>query len=249
MTDLVTIDCQENVAVVEMHRPPNNFFDEASLRGVAQALLHVDAMPEVRCVVLCSQGRHFCAGADLRDVDADGLRRVYREAFTIFTARKPVIAAVQGAAIGGGLGLALAADFRVAGENARFSANFARLGFHHGFGLSVTLPTVVGNQKARDLLYTGRSVRAPEALAIGLCDRVTAGEPRDEALAWAREIAQSAPLSLLSIRSTLRRDLVSQVSAALDLEAAAQAVLLGTADFQEGIQASIGKRAPIFVGA
>lgn len=246
---LVTVDLQGSVAVVEMHRPPNNFFDEASLRELAQALLRVDAMPEARCVVLCAEGRHFCAGADLRDVDADGLRRVYREAFTIFTARKPVIAAVQGAAIGGGLGLALAADFRVAAENARFSANFARLGFHQGFGLSVTLPAAVGSQKARDLLYTGRSVNGAEALAMGLCDRVTAADPREEALAWAHDVALSAPLSLLSIRSTLRRELVARVSAALDQEAAAQAVLLGTDDFREGVQASIGKRAPSFTGA
>ncbi|KPM54394.1 enoyl-CoA hydratase [Frankia sp. R43] len=246
---LVAVDLRGHVAVVEMRRPPNNFFDEASLQELAQALQRVDAMSEIRCVVLCSEGRHFCAGADLRDIDADGLRRVYREAFAIFTARKPIIAAVQGAAIGGGLGLALAADFRIAATRARFSANFARLGFHHGFGLSVTLPLTVGQQKARDLLYSGRSVSGPEALAMGLCDRVAEVDPREEALTWAQDIASSAPLSLLSIRSTLRRDLVAQVSAALDQEAAAQATLLATNDFREGISASIGKRPPSFVGA
>lgn len=249
MTSDVSVDVDGHVAIVEMHRPPTNFFDEALLGAVGQALFEVDENPEVRAVVLCAEGRHFCAGADLRNVDSHGLRRVYRKAFALFSARKPIVAAVQGAAIGGGVGLALAADFRVATPTSRFSANFARLGFHQGFGISVTLPAVVGQQKALELLYTGRAVSGVEAYEIGLVDRLVEEDPRPAALDFAREIAGSAPMSLVAIRATMRRTLNAQVHAALDQEAAAQTVLLDSKDLREGIDASIGKREPVFVGA
>jgi enoyl-CoA hydratase/carnithine racemase len=249
MTESVEVTKDGAVAVVEVKRGPNNFFDEDLLRELSTVILSLDDDPDLRSIVLCSEGKHFCAGADLRGVDAVGIRRIYRQAFALFTGRKPIVAAIQGAAVGGGLGLALAADFRVAGESARFSANFARLGFHQGFGLTVTLPAVVGNQRALELLYTGRSVNAAEAAAIGLCDRSTAGDPRAEAFAMAAEITESAPLSLAAIRSTMRRDLAAAVHAALGVEADAQAALLGTSDFREGVEAAVAKRNPEFRGS
>jgi enoyl-CoA hydratase/carnithine racemase len=248
MTDVSITRPADRVALVEMHRPPTNFFDEALLTGVADALLCLDDDSAVSAVVLCSEGKHFCAGADLRGMGAAGLRRVYRQAFRIFSNRKPVIAAVQGAAIGGGLGLAMAADFRVAAPDARLTANFARLGFHHGFGLSVTLPAAVGPQLALELLYTGRYVNGEEAAVMGLCDRVAA-DPRAAAIEFASDVAQSAPLALAAIRSTMRRSTVAGVAAALDVEANAQAALLDTTDFTEGVAASIGKRIPVFTGS
>ncbi len=248
MSDVGMEVVADRVAMLELRRPPHNFFDEALLTDLADALLALDDDDSVTSVVLCAQGRNFCAGADLRGVGAAGIRRVYRQAFRIFSGRKPVVAAVQGGAIGGGLGLAMAADFRVAAPDARFTANFVRLGFHHGFALSVTLPRATGHQRALELLYTGRSVPGKEALALGLCDQV-ADEPRAAALALAEQIAASAPLSVPAIRATMRRALVADVSAALATEADAQAALLGTADFAEGIAASIGKRTPQFVGS
>ena len=248
MSDVGREFVADRVALLELRRPPHNFFDEALLTEVADVLLALDDDDSVSSVVLCAQGRNFCAGADLRGVGAAGIRRVYRQAFRIFSGRKPVVAAVHGGAIGGGLGLAMAADFRIATPDARFTANFARLGFHHGFGLTVTLPRAVGQQRALELLYTGRSVSGKEALELGLCDEV-ADDPRAAAVAFAERIAASAPLSLPAIRATMRRALVADVSAALSTEADAQAALLGTADFAEGIAASIGKRAPQFVGA
>jgi len=248
MSDVVLETVADRVALLEMRRPPNNFFDEALLTELADALLALDEEKDVGAVVLGAQGKHFCAGADLRGVGAAGIRRVYRQAFRIFSGRTPVVAAVQGGAIGGGLGLALSADFRIAAPGARLTANFAKLGFHQGFGLSVTLPRVVGPQRAQELLYTGRSISGEEAAAIGLCDGV-ADDPREAAVELASRIAASAPLSVPSIRATLRRSLVSEVSAALDLEADAQAALLGTDDFAEGIAASIAKRPPNFVGS
>lgn len=246
---LVTTVIADHVAVVEMHRPPANFFNLELLTELADAVLSLDADDDVRSIVLCAEGRHFCAGADLRGMDSNGLRTVYRQALRLFVGRKPIVAAVQGSAVGGGLGLAMAADFRVAASDARLTANFARLGFHQGFGLSVTLPRAVGGQRALELLYTGRNVGGSEAAAIGLVDRHVEGDPREAALGLARELAASAPLAVTAIRSTMRRDLAAQVAAALDLEATAQTALLPTADFAEGIAASIGKRDPVFSGA
>ena len=249
MTDLISVQTTGHVAVAEMHRPPNNFFDEALLASLAEALRALDEDPAVRSVVLCSEGRHFCAGAQLDGMTADGIRRVYRQALGLFMVRKPVVAAVQGTAVGGGLGLALAADFRVAAAGSRFVANFARLGFHQGFGLSVTLPAVVGPQRALELLLTGRAVPGTEAMEIGLCDRLTPEDPRQAAVGLAAEIAESAPLSIVSIRATMRRALVADVCAALDIEVQAQAALLGTADFREGVEAARARRAPVFGGS
>ena len=248
MTTEVRVEVTSHVAVVEMHRPPANFFDEDLLRGLAEAMVALDDDRDVRSVVLCSEGKHFCAGAQLGDMTPEGIRRVYGQAFRLFTTRRPVVAAVQGAAVGGGLGLALAADFRVATAATRFSANFARLGFHQGFGLSVTLPAVVGRQRSLDMLYTGRDVLGEEALDIGLADRL-ASDPREAAFDLAAEIAQSAPLSVDAIRATMRREMVGAVSAALDQEAAAQAALLPTSDFREGLDAARNRRAPVFARA
>jgi enoyl-CoA hydratase/carnithine racemase len=248
VSDVATTLLDGGVALVEMRRPPTNFFDEVLLTEVADALLALDDEPRVGAVVLCSQGRHFCAGADLRGMGAAGIRRVYRQVFRIFSGRTPVVAAVQGGAIGGGLGLAMAADFRIAAPDARMTANFARLGFHPGFGLTVTLPAAVGQQRALELLYTGTSIDGVTAHAIGLCDQV-ADEPRTAAVEFALQIAASAPLSVPAIRATMRRSLVSEVAAALDVEATAQAALLDTADFAEGVSASIEKRAPQFIGS
>lgn len=248
MPSAVTVEISGPVAVAEIHRPPNNFFDEALLSELAEALLAIDADDKVRSVVLCSEGKHFCAGAQLGDMTPHALRRVYRHAFTIFTARRPIVAAVQGSAVGGGLGLALAADFRVATPESRFTANFARLGFHHGFGLSVTLPAVVGRQRALDLLYAGRAVSGAQAAEWGLCDRLVASDPRAAAYEYAAELAQSAPLAVAAIRATMRRQLVADVSAALDAEAQAQAELLRTSDFREGIAAAGERRLPTFTG-
>jgi len=247
-TQLISTTIEGGVAVVEMHRPPANFFDLALLTDLADAVLSLDAAANVRSIVLCSEGRHFCAGADLRGMDADGIRSVYRQALRLFSGRKPIVAAVQGSAVGGGLGLAMAADFRVAAADARLTANFARIGFHQGFGLSVTLPRAVGEQRALELLYSGRDVSGAEAASIGLCDRAVDDDPRLAALELASQIAASAPLAVSAIRSTMRRDVLARVAAALDLEASAQASLLDTADFAEGIAASIGKREPVFHG-
>jgi 2-(1,2-epoxy-1,2-dihydrophenyl)acetyl-CoA isomerase len=237
------------VARLEIVRPPDNFFDRALIASIADALEALDRESSCRVIVLCSEGKHFCAGADFRGrpLDTEGGRHLYDEAVRVFATNKPIIAAVQGAAIGGGLGLALAADLRIAAPEARFSANFARLGFHHGFGLSVTLPLVVGPQRALELLYTGARVPGEQALEIGLCDRLAPlADLRDQAHAFALEIAGSGPLAIESIRATMRADLAERIRQATARERAEQERLQATADFREGTRAMAERRAPRF---
>ncbi len=244
------------VATVEIHRPPNNYFDVALIRSLADALESLDADGGCRAVVLCSEGKHFCAGADFtgrrglaENVGTAGEGHLYEEALRLFTTRTPIVAAVQGAAIGGGLGLALAADFRVASPEARFAANFARLGFHHGFGLTITLPAAIGRQRALEMLYTARRVPGEEALRIGLCDRLAPAESlRETAHGLAAEIAASAPLAVRSIRETMRGDLPDRIRAATARELAEQERLALTDDFKEGVQATAERRPPRFSG-
>src|SRR4249920_576096 len=201
----VSVDLAGHVATVEIHRPPHNWFDIVVITLLADSVLGLDDEPECRAVVLCSEGKNFCAGADLSGSDLlDSTARLYQEAARIFSNHKPIVAAVQGAAVGGGLGLALSADFRVATPETRFSCNFARIGFHQGFGISVTLPAVVGQQRALELMYTGGAVKGEDALAIGLADRLApADELRPAARELAVEIATSAPLAVRAIRETM----------------------------------------------
>jgi 2-(1,2-epoxy-1,2-dihydrophenyl)acetyl-CoA isomerase len=242
------------VGTVELRRPPDNFFDVPLVRALADAC---DALSATTCraIVVCAQGKNFCAGADFTGGSraasaasgAFSIRTLYDEATRLLRTPIPVIAAVQGAAVGGGLGVACAADFRVGSSTSRFSANFARLGFHQGFGLSVTLPAIVGQQAALDLLYTGRRISGDEAARIGLVDRL-AEDVRVGAHEWAQEIAGSAPLAVRSIRETLRGHLADDVSRATDRELAEQDRLRQTSDWAEGVRAVSERRPAQFEG-
>jgi enoyl-CoA hydratase/carnithine racemase len=247
------------VATVEMRRPPHNFFDAALVAEIGAAFEELDADPACRTIVLAAEGRNFCAGADFSkrmagDAVAEATRsgagkHLYKEAIRLFGTKKPIVAAVQGAAVGGGLGLALVADFRVTCEEARFSVNFNRLGFHPGFGLTATLPRLVGAQQAALLFYTGRRIPGGEAVRIGLADLlVPQAEVRQAAQALALEIAQSAPLAVVATRETLRRGLVDTIEAATERELVEQDWLRRTEDFAEGVKAMAERRLPDFRG-
>jgi 2-(1,2-epoxy-1,2-dihydrophenyl)acetyl-CoA isomerase len=239
----VSIDSMEShVAVVSLRRPPHNFFDTALLVALADAYEELAGQVDCRVIVLRSEGKNFCAGLDFANNQDQDIAALYANAVRLFAAPLPVVAAVQGSAIGGGLGLALSADFRVATPQSRFSANFSRLGFHHGFGLTVTLPRVVGEQRAADLLYSGRRVDGVEAQALGLCDELVA-EPdlMPAALTLALSFAGSGPLAIRAIRATLREGLVERLRLAMDHECAEQ-------EIQRGIRASAERREPRFSG-
>lgn len=248
-----------HIGIVEVQKPPHNFFDQEMLSSIADALEAFEADRNCRVVVLCAQGTSFCAGADFsrRDNAASGnvqrspraVNPIYGEAVRLFACTKPVICAVQGPAIGGGLGLAMIGDFRVTCPEARFSANFNRLGFHPGFGLSVTLPRVIGIQKAQMMFFTGRRIGGEEAVAMGLADVLVPREQvREEAMKLAREIAISAPIAVQSTRASLRVGLVEAVRNAVAHESIEQTKHYQTADFKEGIAASAARREPAFKG-
>ncbi len=250
MNDVSIGAIDEHIAEVCLHRPPNNFFDTALLVALAEAYEEL-AGSQCRVIVLHSEGKHFSAGLDFVSNREQDIADLYRNALRLFAAPLPVVAAIRGAAIGGGLGLALSADFRIATPESRFAANFSRLGFHHGFGLTVTLSRIVGEQHAAELLYSGRRVGGAEAHALGLCDGLVEDE-RDllpAATVFAATIARSGPLAVRSIRATLRRGLIDQLRLAMDHECEVQESLRRTSDFAEGIAAAAERREPRFTGS
>lgn len=243
----------DHVATIEFDRAPDNYIDVDLARSIADAIEQLDGNLDCRVIVLRSVGKHFCAGARLSpradDLPGNSGNPLYDQVARMFAGSVPIVAVVQGAAIGAGLGLALAADFRVACPEARFGATFARLGFHQGFGLTATLPRVVGEQRAIEMLYTGRRVKGDEARSIGLCDRLVEASELDAATRrLALEIAGSAPLAVRSIRRTMRGGLAAEVSAATAVEHAQQQVLRRTDDYREGVAATAARRPPNFQG-
>ena len=252
----LNVSFDKHVAIIEICRPPHNFFDLDLIEGLADAYEALDKDPNCRVILLCAQGNAFCAGADFSKRDEGAATRrpgvlnpLYTEAIRMFACNKPVVAAVQGAAVGGGLGLAVSADFRVACPEAKFSANFTRLGFHPGFGLTATLPRLIGQQKTTMMFYTGRRVGGEEAFAMGLADILVPKEQlRDAAMALAQEIAISAPIAVVSTRATMRQGLVDLVRAAVNRESIEQDIQRKTEDFKEGVAAMGARREPVFQG-
>jgi enoyl-CoA hydratase/carnithine racemase len=257
------LEVADFVATVEIRRPPHNFFDMELIRQLADTFEKLDDEPDCRVIVLAAQGKSFCAGANFGDGSAlapDGsipgrsgdsaTEHLYLEAVRLFRTRKPIVGAIHGAAVGGGLGLALVADFRVTCPEARFSANFTKLGFHPGFGLTVTLPELIGRANASLMFYTSRRVKGDEAHQMGLADvLVPLAQVRAAARDLAREIAGCAPLGVVATRATLRQGLADRIAAATRHELTEQTRLRRTQDFKEGIQASAERRDPEFRGA
>ena len=255
MPSTVDVSAADFVTVLQINRPENNFFDAQLITELADLTAQLEGDPSCRAIVLASRGKTFCAGADFGNSrsapnsNPAGPAELYEQAARLFDGTVPIVAAVQGAAVGGGLGLACVADFRVASASSRFTANFARLGFHPGFGLSATLPRIIGQQSAQLLFYTGRRIDGVAAHDLGLVDvLVEPGQELAGAIALAGEIAQSAPLAVRSVRQTLRGALAAEVRAVLVRELAEQAAHFQTQDFAEGIRASSAREQPRFAG-
>lgn len=256
MTFDVTTRKHGHVGEIHFSAPPHNFASSGMLCALADAIDAMDADIDTRCILLTAEGKVFCGGANLAGADevqgAEGMNEIalfYQNAARIMKRKKPMIAVVQGAAIGAGLGLALAADFRIASPAARFSANFVKLGFHPGFAITHTLPRIVGTQKASWMMLSGNRIKAEEAFEWGLADRVAPAESLEaDALAMAEEIACNAPLALVAIRLTLTSDLPAKVVEAMEHEHAEQTALKGTADYAEGVAAVFERRAANFTG-
>jgi enoyl-CoA hydratase/carnithine racemase len=247
-----------HVALVEIQRAPNNFFDVALIDALGDAFEALDADPETRVIVLASEGTHFCAGANFGDRGQQSQRAnrttdtgnpLYTAAVRLFGCKKPVVGVIQGAAVGGGFGLAVMPDFRVVCPEARFTANFVKLGFHPGFGLTHTLPKLIGQQKANLMFMTGRRIDGVTAFEWGLADVLTDCDSlRPQAFELAVEIAQNAPLAVQSVRATMRAGLADAVKRQTDHEFIEQHRLQQTEDHREGVRAVAERRPGNFVG-
>ena len=254
MADGLRVEIHGNVGMVIMDRPPHNFLNFRQIHDIADALVEMENDMSIRCAVLAAEGRSFCAGADFAGdgvgggddevVGGDATLALYQGSGRLFDVTLPIVGAIQGPAVGGGLGLAMVPDIRITCPDARFSANFAALGIHQGFGMSVTLPELLGPSRAAQVLYTANRYKGEEAVAIGLADEcVPSSEIRERALEVAADIAVNAPLALRAIKSTLRLGLGDRVREITQREARIQAELSASDDAKEGI-ASVAERRP-----
>ena len=243
-------DAHTHVGLVEMKCGPNNFLDINLLTALTDAMDALDRRPDCRAIVLVADGKHFCAGRDFSKPrgPGDDSASMYREAGRLIDVSTPWVAVVQGAAIGAGCGLAMCADFRFGTSRSYFHPNFVSLGIHHGFGLTVTLPRVVGIQRATELLYLGRKIGAEQAFELGMLDRLEEEEAlRSRALAFAAEIAAAPPLAVRASRATMRAGLADAFRAATVHESREQSALMATADFAEAAAAARERRPGAYV--
>jgi enoyl-CoA hydratase/carnithine racemase len=257
----VLYEAREGVAEITLNRPDNrNAMTPDVLAGLAEAVSRAGADAALRCVIVTGRGKSFCAGADFRadrEKDAEGAwrasheraYRTYAPFLSLLDLEMPTVAAMQGHAIGGGLGLGIVCDLRVANESARYGANFVRLGLHPGMATTWLLPRLVGVPNAVELLLTGRLVDGAEAARRGL---VHYALPEAEVLAKARalaaEVASAAPLAVRWTKRTLYEGLAWDPKRAARREAAVQSRTFETEDFREGVAALLERREPRFRG-
>lgn len=258
----VLLDLESNgIARIRLNRPDaSNGMDVALLKALHEAILRVHGERSARVVILSGEGRHFCAGGDVKTFASkgDGLPDYLREATAwlqiatsaLIQLRVPVVASVHGfAAGGGGLGLVCASDFVIAADDAKFMSGAVRVGMAPDGGASVTLTQLVGLRKTAEILLTNPVLDAKEALAIGLLTKVVPTQELATATEdYALQFTRSAPLAVEATKRLLWGGVGSSVADRLDEEARTVSELSGTADSLEGLAAVIEKRAPRFEG-
>jgi len=212
---------------------------------------------DLRCLIITGSGTTFCGGADLKSGFEknhgtflnDALLDFYRPFLEITNLKVPVIAAINGHAIGGGFGITLLCDIRVVSLKAKMGANFARLGIHSGMAISYILPRLVGVARANELLYTGRIITGEEALSMGLVNYAVEKEKvMDKTMALAEEISKSAPVAVQMMKRSVYDGLDWNLVRTADMEARNQALTFEMEDAKEGISSILEKRTPIFTG-
>jgi enoyl-CoA hydratase/carnithine racemase len=253
--ETLTLEREDTFALVTLNRPPANAISEQLVRDLAGALASVESDESVRSVIITGAGeRIFCAGADLGSAFSGGdmrdfirfgngtLRRIERFP-------KPVIAAMNGHALGGGCEIAMACHFRLLKETARMGQTETTLGIIPGFGGTQRMPRLIGRTKALEFMILGTQVSAAECLTLGLVNRVTKeGETLAEAKALARAIAKRPPLATRLLIEAVDDGLDAPIDRALEVETRAFLQTLRTEDAAEGIQAFFAKREPEFKG-
>jgi enoyl-CoA hydratase/carnithine racemase len=247
MTALVSLDVQDSVGTIRLARPPMNALDAAMQDQLRQVAEEAAARADVRAVVMWGGEKVFAAGADIKEMQrmsyTDMLERgpALQGAFdAVARIPKPVVAAVTGYALGGGCELALCADIRIAAENAKFGQPEILLGLIPGAGGTQRLSRLVGPSRAKELIFTGRQVRADEALRIGLADQVVpAAEVYPTALAWASRLAAGPALALRAAKEAVDRGLETDLDTGLALERNLFAGLFATEDRETGMRSFV----------
>ncbi|MCP4968942.1 MAG: enoyl-CoA hydratase [bacterium] len=254
----ILVDIADGVGTVTLNRPDKlNTLANPTVELLVAALDEVAESPDVRVVVLAGNGKVFCAGADQGEMierapqEWEPIVRMYLDPVrAIVSMDKPVIAALHGDTVGGGLGLALASDFRIAAEGIRLGAPFTRIGLA-GCDMSAGwfLPRMVGLTKAQDLMFTGRLVDAAEALEIGLLHNVVpAADHASEVAKVAARLAAGPPLAHAWTKRAIHRSLGVDMNAEFEFEIFAQVQCIQTDDHREGVKAFQEKRRPEFRG-
>ena len=256
---VVLTELHDGVLTVTLNRPEKmNAVDRATGAALRDALLAAREDDDVRAVVFTGTGRGFCTGADLSAGEQPPMSRPVRKAplwefsqvaMALDQLDKPVIAAVNGAAVGAGLSFATACDRRIAAESARFGAVFVRRGLVPDSGITYFLPRLVGLAHATDMLLTGAIIDARRAHAIGLADEVCPDEELQErAHAYAAQLAAGASVAVDLARRAVRRSFERDLEAAIGFESWAQSVVQATEDVREGRRSFLEKREPQFRG-
>ena len=258
MSLAVRYEARDAIGVITLDRPDNrNSMTPELLDAFAVASAAARADTSIRCVVVTGTGACFSSGADfkatLQRTGGEPHERsyaMYAPFLSLLDLEVPVIAACNGHAVGGGFGLALVCDIRYGVDDAKYGANFVRLGLAPGMAISYLLPRVVGMARANELLLTGRLVDGHEAAQLGILNRAVAtpGDVIALALATAKQIAAAAPLAVRATKAAIRRGQALDPRTAAAAEAVAQAATLDTDDCREGIAALLAKRAPVFTG-
>ncbi len=246
---------EEQFATITLNRPPGNAISEQLVRDLDQALTSVESDDDVRALIITGAGdKIFCAGADLGSAFSGGnVEAFVRFGNTVMRKierfPKPVIAAVNGHAVGGGCEIAMACHFRILKESARMGQTESNLGITPGFGGSQRMPRLIGRTKALEFLILGTQVPAAECLALGLVNRLAKeGETLADAKALARQLAKRPPIATRLIIEAVDEGLEAPIDKAIDIEVRAFVKTLRTEDASEGIQAFFAKREPRFKG-
>ena len=257
-------DLRDSVAVLTMNRPERlNALSRPMIDAAIAALERCADDPAVGCVVLTGAGRGFCAGGDVTamadpsstgdgtlEQQVDRQRAVHRFAGLLHASPKPTVAAINGACAGAGFGLALACDLRLAADGARFTTAFAKVGFSGDFGITWPLVRIVGEAKAKELLFLSDVIPAAQALELGLVNRIApAASLLMEALDIAARLARGPRTAYRYMKQNIDAAAVETYQQLLDREAFTQCRTGGTADHREGVAAFVAKRAPRFTGA
>ena len=255
-------EVKDRVATLTLNRPDRlNALNDLLREDLLDAVTQAAADPDVGALVITGAGRGFCSGGDVKSMgerNQSGAKPAPTERFApprdriVLALRdcpKPVIAAINGVAAGAGVGLALACDMRIASAAAKFSISFARRGLTPDWGVSWTLPRVVGTAKACELIFTGDAVDAAQALAIGLLNAVVpADELAEAAHQLARKVADAAPVAIRLSKRAVYHNADVDLRAGLEFESFTQNICRETEDHREGVNAFLEKRAPVFRG-